>query len=546
MNKNELKEGEIYNYKIYNHTYIIKLNIKNNNPKFKNGFGGKYVFESSINKKFAKERTIHYLDKGVFTKATPEEKHWLNSCIDADKFISYEEAMKSFIPEYVECIKLFRHDWKFTINKIYKWPQPIDNVGKKHLAINTYKSWIKYFKPSTKEAYDAQFRKEVIKVKPFDIVSVIGRFGNELFLNKDEYYRNKDKTISVYIRANDLDNYKINSVINEEGNIFMIGDIITPSIVESPNKGKGFKIIGFRLNVDKSMICAITDTHTPYGIGIDKIEHFIEKDEFVLPEKWYIKLTLENIEIIGNWFKINKHPKSSTDYHCLDVRTNTKPRYETIHYPAIENRWGYYHGSFRSTDYIEITFDQFKKYVLKEENKSNLEIHNEKVLSILPLQSERRSAVITESHVDQLRLKEVEIDSIVIPNETLLEKAKRLYPIGTKIKSAISNYTGTIIEFPKEPLNSNNNIVVNVNNSNSPSNMIYLYKYNRWATIIEDKPKVGDKFTIPTKSTSYNNNITFNENSIFKIHSIENNIVKFIGGYDTIETVLLKNIKIVK
>jgi len=36
--------------------------------------------------------------------ATPEEKHWLDECIRLNKFITKEEAIKSFIPEYVKCI----------------------------------------------------------------------------------------------------------------------------------------------------------------------------------------------------------------------------------------------------------------------------------------------------------------------------------------------------------------------------------------------------------------------------------------------------------
>ena len=50
--------------------------------------------------------------------ATPEEKHWLESCVKLDKFITFEEAMKTFIPEYVECIQTSTD--RFTKNKIYK------------------------------------------------------------------------------------------------------------------------------------------------------------------------------------------------------------------------------------------------------------------------------------------------------------------------------------------------------------------------------------------------------------------------------------------
>ena len=34
-----------------------------------------------------------------FKPATPEEKHWLNKCIEADKYIPYEEAMKTYVEQ---------------------------------------------------------------------------------------------------------------------------------------------------------------------------------------------------------------------------------------------------------------------------------------------------------------------------------------------------------------------------------------------------------------------------------------------------------------
>lgn len=518
MNKNELKEGEIYNYKIYNFVYIVKLDIENNIPRFRNGFGGIYVYDNNENQnQFGKERTLHYLHEGIFTKATPEEKHWLNTCISADKFISYEEAMKSFIPEYVECIKLFHYNWSLSKGKIYKFPKPIDDEGVERKYITNWKRWNDYFKPSTKEAYDAQFKDKLSS----ETLNKIVEFNKNLKVVKPFEILKQRKATQF-----------IEQVINEEGNIFMIGDIITPTITDSPNKGKGFKITGFRLNNDKSMICAITDTHTPNGIGIDKIEHFIEKDEFVLPEKWCIKNT-DNI--IGDYF--NK-------------MTNTRDNL----YNKSWHKNNYLHShSFRDTSLIdfsqrnidksfsniriresftEITFDQFKKYVLKEEK--TFENFGKKVDEI----------IIAQSHSDQLKLKQSGIDSIVIPNETLLEKAKRLYPVGTKfiptMRSSSNNYE---ISSGDLHLTESGNYIVDRSNSRFS---VYFKNRDKWATIIEDEPKVGDRFVISTKATSYYEGLKFDNTTIFTIHSIEDNIVKFIGGYGVIETVLLKNIKIIK
>ena len=32
--------------------------------------------------------------------ATPEEKHWLNECIRLNKYISFDEAMKTYVNQY--------------------------------------------------------------------------------------------------------------------------------------------------------------------------------------------------------------------------------------------------------------------------------------------------------------------------------------------------------------------------------------------------------------------------------------------------------------
>ena len=69
------------------------------------------------------------------------------------------------------------------------------------------------------------------------------------------------------------------------------------------------------------------------------------KEEFILPEKWVIKVTTDNLPELKKCDKLNK----------------------TVGYPYSIN--GYYgsttHGdAVVPKDYTEITFEQFKKYVL--------------------------------------------------------------------------------------------------------------------------------------------------------------------------------------
>lgn len=77
----------------------------------------------------------------------------------------------------------------------------------------------------------------------------------------------------------------IKKVSNNEGNIFKIGDLVTTVNKESPYSFKGYPILSFRYNNANDNICAITEPYSTYGIGIDKIEHFIENAKETLMEK---------------------------------------------------------------------------------------------------------------------------------------------------------------------------------------------------------------------------------------------------------------------
>lgn len=84
--------------------------------------------------------------------------------------------------------------------------------------------------------------------------------------------------------------------------------------------------------------------------------------EFELPEKWCIKNSPENSQVIRQWFE--KETKRSP----VDVNHNTY-----WHFPAIKSRCTT--RMHAKNDYVEITFEQFEKYVLlkKKEPQMNLE-----------------------------------------------------------------------------------------------------------------------------------------------------------------------------
>lgn len=221
-------------------------------------------------------------------------------------------------------------------------------------------------------------------------------------------------------------NKKITMVQNNEGNIFGIGDIVKflPKFGRSvQDVNKIMTITGFRYRNDRTNLCAITDIHPEYGVGIEKIQHVLEfEKEFILPAFWHVKVNKETQTIISKWY--------SKDFTIpLNSIAGIDDR--------LTRGWNPQH-ILKGLDYDfgkEITFEQFKKYVLKEE---------------------------------------------IVKEETLLEKAKRLYPIGTKFKGAFKNRfdSDKILIIEHQNFTAYHNGITNSDN-------YWLFFNNQWAEIIE-------------------------------------------------------------
>jgi hypothetical protein len=89
----------------------------------------------------------------------------------------------------------------------------------------------------------------------------------------------------------------------------------------------------------------------------DKI--FTKEFSFILPEKWCIKLTGENIETLGKW---------RTSGPITAERYITESWY--LHTPKHGARG--YNEPKKDPDYTEITFEQFKQYVLTPSNDAKI------------------------------------------------------------------------------------------------------------------------------------------------------------------------------
>lgn len=159
----DLVEGEIYS------TGNVVFIAPNKNTK---GF-------RISSKAYVTDNTF-VLEEDSLNFATALEKKWLNTCIKQDKFIEQSELNKyddegnlmEKNEEYPEYVKLINTGGCIgeapIINRIYKLVK--DNRGNyqyEFLLDNVYKfgfddrngEFTKYFEPSTKEAYEAQFKK---------------------------------------------------------------------------------------------------------------------------------------------------------------------------------------------------------------------------------------------------------------------------------------------------------------------------------------------------------------------------------------------------
>ena len=473
IKKEELKDGDIFVSQMSHHHFLNK-------------YGTGYSLHLNLDNTIKNQ--VLYRNGGFaynnMRLATSEEKHWLNECIKLDKFITFEEAMKTFITEYVEAISN-KHSSSEIIGTIYKTSE-LPKWVKGHKLEEYWKAYMFHYKPSTKEVYNAQFvvkepefvlpEKWCLKITKENLDFCKSLENNELKFHKNYPYSiggyyspipNKDCNGFINIPENyteiTFEQFKkyvlkeeiveevieplppfkviesietITKVENNEGNQFFIGDIVKclNGIIQT--------IESFDYNKAKTNIIAFTNKQSILGIGIDKIEHYIE-------------------------------PK--TDYKILEYKTEggiscKAPFLADSHQFYINERYKIYSIKRISDDLIITVGDEVLGKTCGVPNKIlSIELINNKI-RLYP----RNSFYNLE-------------DIIKVKDETLLEKAKRLYPIGTKFKSAISKRIFTIKNHIQEPCQDPNTIVFSTNEINT-SNKFYACVHSHireWAEIIE-------------------------------------------------------------
>jgi hypothetical protein len=330
LEKSDLIKGEVYKHQNGN---LVKYQLNGDfNTTIKGSFIGNNV--SGFYKEATNNFTISCLKL-----ATPEEKHWLEACIAANSFISYEEAVKTFVYKYykiienkissnynnnviysrntifghfngdnriIKKIEIGKHCSDSTINVLY------GEIGEQKVCFD-----MKALQPSTKEAYDAQFvvkepefvlpkswcikvnektrpyikeYRQSINYKPYEIGHYLYQSqicgnnsptGEILSLEQFKKYVLKKQLEEPKDKVLQINQIRgkgttIIKVESSEGAIFELGDKITVFTKDSLNKGRVLTIKGFRWNNTKTAICAITEVHNKNGIGLDKIELYSE------------------------------------------------------------------------------------------------------------------------------------------------------------------------------------------------------------------------------------------------------------------------------
>lgn len=296
----KLEKGKIYYEEIENHQYISEYDLIDT-PHY-------IVITSNYFKKAGEK----IKKENVKREASLEECHWLNCCIQADKFIPYEEAMKTFNQEPF-CIELNSQEELDAIMSFYK-EKGYEEYGNSH----TYKKgYVVIIKPEYKEWQTAVSSSKNYPIKTLSELGIVVK---------------PKSLVGRYLKAlediNVLNKGEFDLIYKEESNhVYCV-----KSACWSKN----------RFNIG--------------GVFELMPEGFIPEEETsVLPEKWYCKRTKENSKILNKWN--NENYKDSYAFcekgeGCI---------YSDKEYCGVNlNNFG--------EDYIEITFEQFKKYVLKEDS----------------------------------------------------------------------------------------------------------------------------------------------------------------------------------
>jgi len=305
--------------------------------------------------------------------------------------------------------------------------------------------------------------------------------------------------------------------------------------------------------VSGSSIIVIDDTGKRDGFCIKKFELVSSPSTELtsLPEKWCIKITDQNKYSIEDFFRttIAKEYRGYTSTWRLEAGA-------TLHYPQTSMGWGNENGSI-DPGYTEITFDQFKKWVLGNPRKEDLLAEAKKrfplgttfypVSASTATVSKEVGTGTVKSELDIKWLGEEIINgsngylysrgtwaeivscNTVAPTpdkehktESLLEEAKRRYPVGTKYHIAHLSADGKTTAIVRNPnaffLHDGNVYESHGNygaNGHSYDEILYHRNNEKWAEIIS-RPEERSSIYWECIQPSYYNPPAFKLGTVYK------------------------------
>ena len=471
-------------------------------------------------------------------------------------------------PEYYEFIG---NNSFFTKGKIYKIKNPTNLEAEYNFIDDQNKpnGWggynHKYFKPSTKEAFDLQEKSKQNEIKMINkfkkdeyIIFTQGLSDSDFPLNYIFKQRQDEDYLSVYKDATGTENgwarhrnfnkfylpdgqtepiitdwrYATKEEIAEYNRLgepydvttlnkpeFKVGDWVyfmgTDPCLVTPHWTIGKidqikKIVGSSLNFDTG-----SNRRDQFRLATSeemKSVQPIKSSVFILPEKWCVYIKDGNL--VSDKYKCSQY---SGNYYVYSEPVNSK-------------EFNYIIGSGKLEEYTEITFDQFKQYILKEEKimKNNFKVGD--YVEIIANKSYSCNKVgdigiITEmgatnvcrvecgtkevgnwSYLEELKLSSLKAYNkkygISNSKDDLLEEAKRRYPIGTNFISPHNNLPHKVHSKHELWYNHAGDSILILTSENVGD---YVYFNGKWAEIIDE----------PNNESNYKiNDCPFNEGDL--------------------------------
>lgn len=295
-------------------------------------------------------------------EVTPEQRDWYAACVKANKFIPKEEALKKTKFEVGKWYKLEIY------NAICKF-QRLKNNNFYHTGEVIWLKGLDYGYHKNYGAYFSNINQKIIEVPLEEIQQYLPEGHPDKIKTKPKMYT--DEELLEYANKHFVIGTKFISSISDKGRV-------RECIFYDANQETfGWKIIYYNgerrvfcnngmytRDILNNYVCGNPNIYSE-STGWVKITYDASESEFKLSDKWYVIVTNNNqFNLILNYLikkgYLNKHHTNYTPYK-YPFRIGKESKKE-----------GYYDNSIEIGQ--KITFEQFKKYILKKDNYNHFKI----------------------------------------------------------------------------------------------------------------------------------------------------------------------------